>query len=191
MPLLTATVPGERLPAEPTPHRFPIIEILQRRQAKSVVVAPESLFKTIGLARRIEEAGIRVISSVTSDEDLFAADAGITVAVHGVAETGSIVVAGSADSPRQAGLVPPVHLAVLREDHVFPDLLDLMGSLGGGDHGAMPGNVCLITGPSKSADIELTLVKGVHGPGVVHVLLLPAPIPHHGTKSGTKPARLR
>ena len=168
-----------------------IIEILRGHQAKSVVLTPESLFKTIGLASRIQDAGIQVISSIQSDDDLFAADAGITGAINAVAETGSIVLAASAGSPRQAGLVPPVHLAVLREDHVLPDLLDLMASLGGGNHGDLPSNLCLITGPSKSADIELTLVKGVHGPGVVHVVLLPAPMPRRGSKSGIRPAHLR
>jgi L-lactate utilization protein LutC len=69
-------------------------------------------------------------------------------------------------------LLPPIHLAVVDATCVLPDLLDLPARLA--EHsaaGVLPRNVALVTGPSKTGDIELKLTTGVHGPGEVHVLI--------------------
>ena len=67
-----------------------------------------------------------------------------------------------------ASLLPPVHIAVADVDQLLPDLFDLFGRL---SRQELPACVSLITGPSKTGDIELKLVTGVHGPGEVHVVL--------------------
>jgi L-lactate dehydrogenase complex protein LldG len=99
----------------------------------------------------------------------FAADIGISGVDFLIAETGSIVVQAKKDDPRSVSLLPPVHIAVAERSQLLPDLFDLFAQLNARE---MPSCLTLITGPSKTGDIELRLVTGVHGPGVVHVVLI-------------------
>jgi L-lactate utilization protein LutC len=99
------------------------------------------------------------------------ADAGVSTAIYGLADTGSVVLSASADEPRSRSLLPDVHVTLLREDLILPGLDELFAELGDDLQSALP----VVTGPSRSADIEQKLVVGVHGPGEVHVVLLPAP----------------
>jgi L-lactate dehydrogenase complex protein LldG len=95
-------------------------------------------------------------------------DAGVSEAVYGLADTGSVVLAASPEEPRARSLLPFVHVSLMREDRILPGLAELFEAIGG----ALPSALAVVTGPSRSADIEQTLVVGVHGPGEVHVVLL-------------------
>ncbi len=95
--------------------------------------------------------------------------AGVSTALYGLADTGSVVLAASADEPRARSLLPAVHVTLLREDRILPGLDELFAALGKD----LPSALAIVTGPSRSADIEQKLVVGVHGPGEVHVVLLP------------------
>jgi L-lactate dehydrogenase complex protein LldG len=95
--------------------------------------------------------------------------AGISEAAYGLAATGSVVLLASPEEPRARSLLPSVHVTILREEHILPGLDELFAALGG----ALPSSVAIVTGPSRSADIEQRLTIGVHGPGEVHVVLLP------------------
>jgi L-lactate dehydrogenase complex protein LldG len=97
-------------------------------------------------------------------------DAEISEASWGIAETGSVVLAASPDEPRSRSLLPWTHVSLLREDRVLADLDELFARV----EGNVPSALAIVTGPSRTADIELTLMVGVHGPGDVHVVLLPA-----------------
>ena len=116
----------------------------------------------------------------TDDETLFTVDAAITSVVAGIAETGTIVCTSGAGQARGGSLIPPVHIAVVTDAQILPDLcdyfeVDFAGSIhptGRCESDKLPANVNLISGPSKTADIEGILIKGVHGPGAVHVVLL-------------------
>ena len=93
--------------------------------------------------------------------------AGISRAAYGVVSTGSVVLASSPDEPRSRHLLPEVHVSLLREDALVADLAELVAALGG----RLPSALAIVTGPSRSADIEQRLVVGVHGPREVHVVL--------------------
>ena len=95
--------------------------------------------------------------------------AGVSTALYGLADTGSVVLAASADEPRARSLLPAIHVTLLREDRILPGLDELFAALGED----LPSALAIVTGPSRSADIEQKLVVGVHGPGEVHVVLLP------------------
>ncbi len=98
------------------------------------------------------------------------ADLGITGAQLAVASTGSVLIPMGPGAPRVASLLPPAHLVVLGEDRIvlgFEELFDVLPDLGK-DHA----QTVLITGPSRTGDIELTLVRGVHGPMRVVVLVV-------------------
>jgi L-lactate dehydrogenase complex protein LldG len=95
---------------------------------------------------------------------------GVTGADAGLADTGSVVVATGPGRPRLASLLVPVHVAILPVDRLVPSIAELFAKRG--DLVAAGSNLVCITGPSRTADIEHTLSRGVHGPGEVHVILL-------------------
>jgi L-lactate dehydrogenase complex protein LldG len=95
--------------------------------------------------------------------------AGFTTTLGGIAETGGLLLAPGPLEPRLLSLVPPVHLALLRADRVFDTLLQAIRELGW--NRTLPGNALVISGPSKTADIEQTLAYGVHGPRRLIVVL--------------------
>lgn len=96
-------------------------------------------------------------------------EAGLTSTGGGIAETGSLWLWPTADEPRQLSLVPPIHIAVLDAEAIEDTLFDVME---GHDWAAgMPANALMISGPSKTADIEQTLAYGVHGPRELVVLV--------------------
>lgn len=94
--------------------------------------------------------------------------AGVSTALYGLADTGSVVLAASPGEPRSRSLLPDVHVTLLHEDRILPGLDELFAALGA----ELPSALAIVTGPSRSADIEQKLVVGVHGPGEVHVVLL-------------------
>ncbi len=98
-----------------------------------------------------------------------ATDAAITSCVAGIAETGSLVLWPTPAEPRLLSLVPPIHCVLLNASRLFSTLHELL--VAEDWRSRMPTNVLLISGPSKSADIEQTLAYGVHGPARLIVLL--------------------
>ena len=97
-------------------------------------------------------------------------DAGFTTTLGGVAETGGLLLAPGPQEPRLLSLVPPVHLALLRTATLHDTLWSAIRALGWGQ--APPPNALMISGPSKTADIEQTLAYGVHGPRRLIVVLV-------------------
>ncbi len=97
-------------------------------------------------------------------------DAAITSTRGAIAETGTLILWPTPDEPRLMSLVPPVHIAVLEADQIYATFLEALRlqrwSAG------MPTNALLVSGPSKTADIEQTLAYGVHGPKELIVLVL-------------------
>ena len=110
-----------------------------------------------------------VVVDGADDDALFAADMGLTVVQAAIAETGMIVVASGPGRPRGHSLVPPIHLALVREQQIVADLSDYLATIEGCQ---LPANITLIAGPSKTSDIEGQLARGMHGPGTVHILLI-------------------
>jgi L-lactate dehydrogenase complex protein LldG len=104
-------------------------------------------------------------------QELFdAIDASVTGALAGVADTGSLVLRPGAGEPRSLSLVPPVHVAVVRASRRYAGLPAAMRALA--LEGDMPTNLLLVTGPSKTADIQQTLAFGAHGPRELVIVLV-------------------
>ena len=97
-------------------------------------------------------------------------DFAITGTLAGLAETGSLVLWPDAAEPRLMSLAPPLHVALLEADRLFENFADLIEKEDWA--GRMPTNALLISGPSKTADIEQTLAFGIHGPKALITLLL-------------------
>jgi len=97
------------------------------------------------------------------------AEAGITAAKGGIAETGTLILWPSVAEPRLMSLLPPLHIVVVEAATLVDNLAQ---AVTGWAQGGMPTNALLISGPSKTADIEQTLAYGVHGPKELMVLIV-------------------
>jgi L-lactate dehydrogenase complex protein LldG len=151
-------------------------EILAVRKVATLLYAPQT---AIGEALRhawdTDAAGSPELVAYagpveTFKERLFTLDAAVTSAAGAVADTGALILRPTAEEPRLMSLVPPIHIAVLRAEEIFASLADAMRA--GNWPADMPTNMLLISGPSKTADIELILAFGVHGPKELIVLIV-------------------
>jgi L-lactate dehydrogenase complex protein LldG len=98
------------------------------------------------------------------------ADVGITSADYALADTGTLVMLASPAEARLISLLPPVHIAVVPAGRVLSGLDELFTILP--RPAEQTSSMVLITGPSRTADIEQILVRGVHGPGEIHVVVV-------------------
>jgi len=158
--------------------REAVARIIREEKATAVVTWPIPIIDQLALGRVLSAEGIAVerwdstLPEAERKANAFAMSCGVTGVDYAVAETGSLVVCSSPEHARSVSLLGKVHIAIVREDQVVPDLYDLFPRIQAEYPDGMPSNVTLITGPSKTADIELQIVIGVHGPGTVHVVLV-------------------
>jgi len=112
-------------------------------------------------------AGLAVESRPTKGDDRL----GITGAFCAIAETGTLVVLAGADTPTATTLLPDTHIAVVRADRIVAGMEEAFALIRR-ERGHLPRAVNMISGPSRTGDIEQTIVLGAHGPYRVHVLVL-------------------
>ena len=156
-----------------------VADIARAAHATSVISWDEDATGCPGLLARLASQGVRrLIYDVPSDpaarlrvmENLGAVVIGVTGADAALADSGAIVLVGGPGRSRLASVLPPVHVAILPVDRVLPDLATLFAERPGLLDEAS--QVVCIAGPSRTADIEMTLSHGVHGPTHVHVVLI-------------------
>ena len=112
----------------------------------------------------IEELGV-----APSVSEIFGFDVGITTAQAAIAETGTLVLDSARERHRLVSLVPPVHIAIVDAATIYGSLGETLSMLQNGKE--LTPAVTFITGPSRTADIELTLTIGVHGPQELYVII--------------------
>ncbi|MBZ5591926.1 MAG: lactate utilization protein [Acidobacteriia bacterium] len=95
---------------------------------------------------------------------------GITGADYALADTGTLVMLASPQEARLISLLPPVHIALVERGRLLTGLDELLSILP--FPAEQTSSMVLITGPSRTADIEQILVRGVHGPGEIHVVVV-------------------
>ncbi|HZY86367.1 MAG TPA: lactate utilization protein [Gemmataceae bacterium] len=158
-----------------------VLALVRERGARRVLFGGGLAFDGLDWAGELRATGVEVIAAAgTPDEPgrreaFFAADLGLSGVDYLIAETGSVVQLSRPDQPRSLSLLPPVHVAVAQRSQLLPDLFDLFEKVPWAQRGGLPSGLSLITGPSKTGDIELRLVTGVHGPGELHVYLTGPP----------------
>jgi L-lactate dehydrogenase complex protein LldG len=99
-----------------------------------------------------------------------AVDAGFTVARSGIANTGTLIIVPDEKTPRTVSLVPPLHIALVYASTLHPDLYTAVKAERWQD--GMPSNLVMVSGPSKTSDIQQTLAYGAHGPRWMWVFLI-------------------
>ena len=144
-------------------------QLLAELPARQVAVNAEPPLDGIDLAARWPNVEWHVTNQSSGDLRAFcaAADAGITGVDAALAETGTIVVSSGPGKSRLVSLLPPVHIALVPTSSLTVDLFTWTAARSG----AMPASVTLISGPSKTADIEQVMAIGVHGPKRLIVIL--------------------
>ncbi len=138
-------------------------------QGKTAIASNAPILAEFGITRLPE-----VRSGVRDRAELQAlcasADFGITGADYALADTGTLVMLASPQEARLVSLLPPAHIAIVARDRILTGLDELFSLLP--DPAAQTSSMVLITGPSRTADIEQILVRGVHGPGQITVLIV-------------------
>lgn len=104
------------------------------------------------------------------DELFFGTPASLTGTLGGIAATGSLILWPTTAEPRLMSLVPPLHIALLKASEVYDNLYSVLQAQSWAE--GLPTNALLVSGPSKTADIQQTLAYGAHGPKELIVLIL-------------------
>jgi L-lactate dehydrogenase complex protein LldG len=112
-------------------------------------------------------AGIAIAARGAVDSDLV----GITGSFCAVAETGTLMLLSGSDTPATASLLPETHIAVVRSSRIVAGMEDAW-ALARKERGELPRAVNFISGPSRTGDIEQTIVLGAHGPYRVHIVVI-------------------
>jgi len=145
-----------------------IITDLQGRQAGKRIALSDS--PTV--ARLARDLDSDEIDLCPAPPDLFNYDVGITAAQAAIAETGTLVLVAESERHRLVSLLPPVHIAMVHARNVVLTIADALSQLRREDPKEMSRAITFITGPSRTADIELTLTVGVHGPKELYVIVI-------------------
>lgn len=134
---------------------------------RSAVVSDAPLARVVG--DRLSALGVSV--SGYSRSAAATADLGVSAPVAGVAATGSLLQDSTAEGGRGVSLLPRTHLALLPVSSLVSTTADVLRTFGSYE-GGLPANLVLISGPSRTGDIEMILTVGVHGPVKVTVALI-------------------
>jgi L-lactate dehydrogenase complex protein LldG len=149
-----------------------IISDLQRTRlrARRIALSDAPLLRSLtsGLTVEVDE-----IATSPSAAELFDYDVGISTAQAAIAETGTLLLESESERHRLVSLVPPVHIAIVNAADICLTLGEALEAVGRGDD--LSPTITFITGPSRTADIELTLAIGVHGPQELYVIVNDGP----------------
>jgi L-lactate utilization protein LutC len=147
-----------------------LVAYLKKLGVKSIMLPRSKFLERLQIAQVLTDAGFvaKHWDEITLDQ-AYDIDAAVTDVYRVIAETGSLVVRASPSHGRAITLVPPLHVAIVEPKNCVGDLIDLLELLGTENTAS---GTFIISGPSKTADIEMNLVTGVHGPGKVQVFLL-------------------
>ncbi|MDR4520087.1 MAG: lactate utilization protein [Nitrosomonas sp.] len=148
--------------------------VCQTRSLSNLLVSPHTRRGAMIYAAARRFPALKDYSQTIEDwkPELFAAvDAAVTSAYGGIAETGTVILWPDAHEPRAMSLVPSIHIVLLEKSRIYNSLTEAM-QIQNWTLTGMPSNVILVSGPSKSADIEQTMTYGVHGPKELIVILV-------------------
>jgi len=151
-----------------------LINLIDEKEAKLFSIWETDYFKKIGLKKLLRAKGLKTVTAKSKNR-MAKADIGITGADFVIADTGTLVLLTDGKKPRGVSLIPPVHIAIARRNNIVFDIGELFAILKQTLDADQDTTSCMtfITGPSRTADIELSLTLGVHGPKELYVLIVP------------------
>lgn len=119
--------------------------------------------RQLGITEILNTLGVDLVSPNANKQEMAQCDLGITEADYLLPETGTLVLRSSTEKPRAVSLLPRVHLAIVRPEMLRADMHQVFAEAKDSNY------LVFITGPSRTADIELTVTLGVHGPKNLYV----------------------
>lgn len=145
------------------------IELFEKLKEYLAVNNIPSLFcRDAAIKKELQQHNISYADSVENFTEM---QAGITSCEYLVARTGSVVVSSAGDSGRQMNVFPPIHIIIAKSSQLVDYPENALNSVKNKYDDALPSTITTITGPSRTADIEKTLVLGAHGPKELIVFL--------------------
>ncbi len=165
--------------ARDLPHS--ILDVMGSLGGQSLLLSPEVREQFPGVVEALEKEGYKLVSPelpanlsaeqrLTHLQELDGSPMGLSTADAGLAESGSLVLHGSSVRSNLTSLLPHTHLVILRTEAIHAEMADWLAKVS--DQMISEGNTIIITGPSRTADIEMTLTIGVHGPARLIVFLV-------------------
>jgi L-lactate dehydrogenase complex protein LldG len=149
--------------------RAALAELVKAEQVKKATLWATPELRALDVAGTLKALGVELVSPQADQRLVAECELGVTGVDAALAETGTLLLRSSPEKPRVVSLLPRVHLAILRPAALRADLHQAFAEV------KNDGYVVLITGPSRTADIELTLTIGVHGPKSLYAWLLDEP----------------
>ncbi len=122
--------------------------------------------RQLGITEILNSLGVELVSPNANKHEMAQCDLGITEADYLLPETGTLVLSSSAEKPHAVSLLPRVHLAIVRPEMLRADMHQVFAEAKDSNY------LVFITGASRTADIELTVTLGVHGPKNLYVWLI-------------------
>jgi len=149
-------------------------DIIKEKELKSFSIWESQFLKEINLKQELKEKGLKLLTAKNKNS-ISKADIGITEVDYTIADTGTLVLLTDKNQPRSVSLLPPIHVAIVRPANLVRNIKDLFIILKSRLQNSEDITSCMtfITGPSRTADIELSLTLGVHGPKELYVVILP------------------
>jgi L-lactate dehydrogenase complex protein LldG len=143
-----------------------LAELVEAEQVRRAAIWQTPQLRAWGLAEKLASLGVEVAPPDATLAQIATCDLGVTGVDAALPETGSLLLRSGPDRPRTASLLPRVHLALLTPGALRGDMVAALKECRG------VACATLITGPSRTSDIELTLTIGVHGPKALYVWVL-------------------
>jgi L-lactate dehydrogenase complex protein LldG len=154
-----------------------IIGLAEEHNAGSLAMWESDLIRQLNLYELVENLGLRVVY-LNNTAEIATADIGITETDFAIADTGTIVLMANEKQPRSMSLLPSIHIALMKSDIIVENLENLFFLVKNSYNKLdktleLTSCMTFITGPSRTADIELNLTLGVHGPRELIVIIYP------------------
>lgn len=165
LPAVLERIVGTRSLAAFDLPEFAAIRVARSSEPRAHRVADDVLDAVLSRAARAEALDVKAFTAACERAQI-----GLTTVDAAIAATGSLVLSAATSRPRIASLLPSTHVAIVRAEQIVPRLgLAFDAALA---RGSLPSQLLVVTGPSRTSDIENDLTIGVHGPGAVHAIVV-------------------
>lgn len=149
-----------------------LLKLVKEKKLESFSIWESQYLKELKIKEELKNAGLKLVTAKNKNR-IAKSDIGITEVDYAIADTGTLVLLANKNQPRSVSLLPPIHLAIVQPENLVSNIKDLFvilrSRLAEGED--ITSCMTFITGPSRTADIELNLTLGVHGPKELYVII--------------------
>lgn len=149
-----------------------LLRFIEEKELGSFSIWESEFLKELKIKDELKNTGLKLITAKNKNR-IAKSDIGITEVDYAIVDTGTLVLLTKKNQPRSVSLLPPIHLAIVRPENLVRNIKDLFIILKSNLEEEQDITSCMtfITGPSRTADIELNLTLGVHGPKELYVVI--------------------